>query len=66
MTWLILLYIAFLIAGFIIMKAEHIGRKEKTVFVAITTIGCILWGSVIVHRPLDLNKWIGMAIDFMF
>ncbi|SDW07680.1 hypothetical protein [Paenibacillus sp. CF384] len=66
MTWLILLYIAFLVSGFAVMKTQNIGRKEKILFVTITTIGCILWGSLVLHRPLDLNKAIGMAIDFIF
>jgi hypothetical protein len=30
------------------------------------TIGCILWGSLVLRRPLDLNKAIGILIDYLF
>jgi hypothetical protein len=66
MTWLLLLYSAFLVSGFAVMKAGKSGHKEKAFFAVITSIGCILWGSIVLRRPLDLNKAIGILIDFLF
>ncbi|REE67628.1 hypothetical protein A8990_14255 [Paenibacillus taihuensis] len=65
MIWLILLYAAFLIAGFYILRAKNASRKEKTLFVVITTIGCVLWGSLLIRQPLDLNRAIAAAIDYL-
>ncbi|MBM7566348.1 hypothetical protein [Paenibacillus sacheonensis] len=69
MIWLLLLYAVFLVVGFLIMKSGQAGlagRKEKALFATITSIGCVLWLSLLLQRPLDLNKAIGMAIDFFF
>ncbi|SFI40328.1 hypothetical protein SAMN02799624_00844 [Paenibacillus sp. UNC496MF] len=64
MIWLVLLYAAFLVAGFIAMKAMRATRKEKVLFVTITTIGGILWASLLLHRPLDVNRAIATVIDY--
>ncbi|MBO7742976.1 hypothetical protein I8J29_02125 [Paenibacillus sp. MWE-103] len=64
MIWLVLLYAAFLAAGFFAMKAMRATRKEKALFVTITTIGGILWGSLLLQRPLDVNRAIATVIDY--
>ncbi|MFC4807844.1 hypothetical protein [Paenibacillus sp. GCM10023250] len=65
MIWLVLLYAVFLAAGFFGMKAIRASRKEKALFVTITTIGGILWGSLVLRRPLDVNRAIAIVIDYL-
>ncbi|TFE26274.1 hypothetical protein [Cohnella luojiensis] len=59
---LAILYVLFLSGGLMVMKAKKFSGKEKAIYIGITTLGGILWFSIIVRRPLDLNK----AIAWMF
>ncbi|NHN33777.1 hypothetical protein [Paenibacillus agricola] len=39
-------------------------KKETILFISITTLGAVLWGSIIVRHPLDLNKVIAWMLTY--
>jgi hypothetical protein len=58
------LYTLFLIGGLMLLnRVRKLNRKECLLFIGVTTVGGILWGSIIVHVPLDLNKIIALIIN---
>jgi len=63
MTLLILLYIFFHIGGFWILRASPSQKKEMGLFFGLTTLGAVLWGSIILRHPLDVNKAIGWMLS---
>ncbi|WP_372660348.1 hypothetical protein [Cohnella sp.] len=63
MIGLVILYILFLSGGLIVLKDKKFSRKETAFFIGVTTLGAILWGSIIVRHPLDLNKAIALIIN---
>ncbi|MBW7455453.1 hypothetical protein ACFOLF_35010 [Paenibacillus sepulcri] len=58
MSLMIFLFILFLAVGMWRMWSNQSGKKDKALFVSITTLGAALWGSIIVRHPFDLNKLI--------
>lgn len=64
MIGLLILYTLFLIGGLMVLnRVRKLIRKELLIFIGVTTVGGVLWGSIIVHHPLDLNKLIALIID---
>lgn len=63
MIGLIGTFVAFLIVGFYVLRYLQLHAREKWAFAIITCIGFVLWASIIVHYPLDLNKAIECMID---
>lgn len=64
MIGMLILYTLFLIGGLMVFnRARKLIRKELLIFIGLTTVGGVLWGSIIVHHPLDLNKVIALIID---
>ncbi len=61
---LAILYVLFLSVGLTVLKAKKFSGKEKAIFIGVTTIGGILWFSIIVRRPLDLNKAIAWMLTW--
>lgn len=57
-------YFVFVGAALIKLR-NHSNIKEKSLVVVITTLGAILWGSVIVQHPIDINKIIAVIIDHL-
>ncbi|XEC93029.1 hypothetical protein AB6A23_16785 [Paenibacillus tarimensis] len=66
MIGLLGIFTIFLAAGLVIMRRQRSQSKEIWAFVTITCIGLVLWGSIVLHKPLDLNKAIAWIIDSMF
>lgn len=56
-------YLVFL-CGALIRLRNHLNIKE-TIVVVITTLGGILWSSIIVQHPIDINKIIAAIIDHL-
>ncbi|NBD24785.1 hypothetical protein [Paenibacillus glycinis] len=63
MIRLIGLFVVFVAGGFMMMGRMNAERREKWTFIVLTCIGLALWASLLLHRPLDLNKAIGWMID---
>ncbi|MGM0921309.1 MAG: hypothetical protein ACQEWW_08810 [Bacillota bacterium] len=64
MIAMLVLYTLFLSGGLMILnRVRKFNKKEWFIFIGVTTVGGILWGSIIVHHPLDLNKFIALIID---
>ncbi|TCM99314.1 hypothetical protein EV294_102610 [Paenibacillus sp. BK033] len=63
MISLMLIALLFLTGGTIIVRRLHSSRNEMWVFIVISCIGIIIWSSIILYKPLDLNKAIGWMID---
>lgn len=64
MIGMLVLYTLFLSGGLMILnRARTSNRKEWYIFIGVTTLGGVLWGSLILHHPLDLNKVIELIID---
>ncbi|MBD0383854.1 hypothetical protein [Paenibacillus sedimenti] len=64
MIGLLILYTLFLIGGLMVYnRVRKLFKKELLIFIGVTTVGGVLWGSNIVHHPLDLNKVIALIID---
>lgn len=63
MIGLLGMFLIFFAAGFVIMRYLQMQRRELWAFTFITCIGFILWLSIIVKHPLDLNKAIGWMIE---
>ncbi|MDQ0903481.1 MULTISPECIES: hypothetical protein [unclassified Paenibacillus] len=64
MISMLILYTIFLIGGLMVLnRVRKLIRKELLIFIGVTTVGGVLWGSIIVHHPLDLNKLIALIID---
>lgn len=58
------LYTLFLGGGLMLLnRVRKLNRKECLLYIGVTTVGEILWGSIIVHHPLDLNKIIALIIS---
>ncbi|WP_219834003.1 hypothetical protein [Paenibacillus sp. R14(2021)] len=66
MTLMLIAYAAFLVIGLITMKRSKAARKEKAALFTITSIGAVLWASILLEHPLDLNRLIGWLIQMMF
>jgi hypothetical protein len=66
MIGIAIVYVLFLIGGFWMLKRRHSIRREKVVFFSLTTIGFLLWVSLLLHRPLDMNRAIAYSIDYLF
>lgn len=58
-------FIAFLVMGFLILRYLRMQAREVWAFAIITCIGFVLWASIVIHSPLDLNRAIGWMIDSM-
>lgn len=64
MIGMLVLYLLFLSSGLMILnRVQKLKRKEWFIFIGVTTMGGILWGSIILHHPLDLNKIIALIIN---
>jgi hypothetical protein len=64
MIGMLVLYTLFLSGGLMILnRVRKLNKKEWFIFIGVTTVGGILWGSIIVHNPLDLNKIIALIIN---
>ncbi|KRF42736.1 hypothetical protein [Paenibacillus sp. Soil787] len=64
MISMLILYTIFLIGGLMVLnRVRKLIRKELLIFIGVTTVGGVLWGSIIVHHPLDLNKIIALIMD---
>ncbi|WP_337102703.1 hypothetical protein [Paenibacillus sp. YIM B09110] len=57
-TYIILSAIAFLFLRFLRMH-----RREVWAFTILACIGFVLWTSIVLNHPLDLNQAIGRMID---
>ncbi|MCA0753759.1 hypothetical protein KP806_01765 [Paenibacillus sp. N4] len=66
MIGLLGIFTLFLAMGLVIMRRQRLLSKEIWAFVTITCIGLVLWGSIILQKPLDLNKAIAGIIESMF
>ncbi|MGG7618976.1 hypothetical protein [Bacillus coreaensis] len=64
MIGMLVLYTLFLSGGLMILnRVRKLNKKEWFLFIGVTTVGSVLWGSIIVHHPLDLNKFIALVIE---
>jgi hypothetical protein len=63
MIGMIFLYILFLGGGLMTLRKRRWERKECYIYIGLTTAGAILWGSIILRLPLDLNKVIAFICD---
>lgn len=64
MIGMLVLYTLFLSGGLMILnRVRKLNKKEWFIFIGVTTAGGVLWGSIIVHHPLDLNKIIALIIN---
>ncbi|MZQ83244.1 hypothetical protein GQF01_14100 [Paenibacillus sp. 5J-6] len=63
MTILVAVYALTIGVGYAMRKFGRYNGKETTVFLSITTIGAVLWLSIILRHPLDLNDAIGFIIE---
>ena len=64
MIGMLVLYILFLSGGLMILnRVRKLKRKEWFIFIGVTTVGGVLWGSIILQHPLDLNKFIAFIIE---
>lgn len=63
MMGLLGIFILFTAAGFIILRNLGMHAREKWTFAIITMISFLLWASIVIEHPLDLNKGIGWVID---
>ncbi|GMK44756.1 hypothetical protein PghCCS26_18840 [Paenibacillus glycanilyticus] len=66
MIVLLLTYIAYLAISLILMKRYKADKKEKIALCTISLIGSVLWFSILLGHPLDLNALIGWLIETMF
>jgi hypothetical protein len=63
MTILVAVYALSVGVGYAMRKFGTYNGKETTVFLSITTIGAVMWLSIILRHPLDLNDAIGFIIE---
>lgn len=64
MIGLFILYAAFMAGGLFLFNIQKkLMKKETIVYVGSTTVGAVLWGSIIMQHPLDLNEMIAWLID---
>ncbi|MBD2870025.1 hypothetical protein [Paenibacillus arenilitoris] len=66
MIGLMTAYILFGAAGFIFLRNLRMQRREGWTFAIMTGVGFILWASIVIGRPLDLNRAIAWMIDNTF
>ena len=64
MTLLILMYVIFIIGGIWLSWTKKAGKRDTTFFVSITTLGAVLWGSILLRHPLDANKAIAWLLQW--
>ncbi|MDQ0899273.1 MULTISPECIES: hypothetical protein [unclassified Paenibacillus] len=63
MTILVAVYALTIGVGYVMRKFGTYNGKETTVFLSIATIGAVLWLSIILRQPLDLNDAIAFIIE---
>jgi hypothetical protein len=63
MIGLLATFTLFSAAGFLCLRYSRFRRREVGAFAIITLIGFILWASIIIGRPLDLNQAIAWMIE---
>ncbi|WP_028611274.1 hypothetical protein [Paenibacillus harenae] len=64
MTGLIALFVVFVAIGaFFLSKDKNGTGRDYFLFIAITLLGALLWGSLIQRRPIDINQLIGDILD---
>ncbi|MDR6550215.1 hypothetical protein [Paenibacillus qinlingensis] len=63
MILITLIYLIYLILSFWSMMRVHTSTREKIINVVITTIGYLLFASILIDHPIDTNKIIGWMID---
>ncbi|MCM3628304.1 hypothetical protein M3194_13105 [Paenibacillus glycanilyticus] len=66
MIALVGLFIVFLAVGFIVMRRLQMHRREVWAFAVISCMGFVLWASIVIDHPLDLNTAISWMIDSLF
>lgn len=60
--FLLISYVVYLAATIIIAIRLGLPRKESGINVVLTTLGCILYASILLDHPLDTNKFVGWII----
>ncbi len=62
MIRIIITYILFIIGGLWTLKSHKLNKKDKAIFICVTTLGAALWGSIIAKHPFDVNKAIAWML----
>ncbi|RED59204.1 hypothetical protein [Cohnella lupini] len=62
MTRMIIAYVLFILGGLLMLRGYRLTKKDKAIFIGITTLGAALWGSIILKHPFDVNKAIAWML----
>gem|GEM_PF-5108338 len=63
MIWLVSAYIIFTSSPFLFRKRIRWNKKEKILFLTITTIGFLNWVSIALNKPFSPDHMISIIID---
>jgi hypothetical protein len=44
------------------LKGYKLNKKDKAFFIGVTTLGAVLWGSILANHPFDVNEAIAWAL----
>ncbi|ULL18589.1 hypothetical protein DVH26_31435 [Paenibacillus sp. H1-7] len=66
MTLLVLFFILSCIVGGIRLRACKSNKNAAVAYFSITTLGAVLWGSILLHHPFDLNEAIGRMLSQLY
>ncbi|SDP22784.1 hypothetical protein SAMN04487897_1517 [Paenibacillus sp. yr247] len=61
MIMLLSIYVVYIVASLWIANRLGLSRKGKIVNIAMTSVGCIVYVSILSEHPIDTNKFIGWA-----
>lgn len=59
-------FAVYMAAGIALMRRKRLAGKEQRAFIVLSVIGFVLWGSIVLQVPLDLNQAIARTIDYIF
>lgn len=65
MIKLIWFYLLFIVVTIIMLKKQNGTRKDMITVLIITSIGAVHLGSIILQKPLDLNKLISNMLELI-
>lgn len=66
MMGLIGAFALYMAAGIALMRKKRSTGKERGAFIIISVVGFLLWGSIVLQVPLDLNLAIARMLDSIF
>jgi len=57
------IYALFSGIGWLLLRGNGRAPAERIAFLALTTLGALLWAGVVAERPLDFHRLIGSAME---